>query len=205
MAKINIDFDHVTSRTQGNIVKGSVVPRPIAWITTLNSDGGINLAPFSYFTAISSTLLAVSFQKTKTKQKDTFVNIMREKEAVVHVVDESLLEAMDKTGASLDLNDSEMNLIDLTLTPSIKVKTPGLNEALVRLEVIYDQSVPLTNYKNTQEDADLVILRVVGAVVDESVYDSENNYILTDNLKPVARLAGADYAISKKIDFKREF
>lgn len=205
MSKINIDFDQVVGRTQGNIVKGSVVPRPIAWITTLNSDGSINLAPFSYFTAVSSTLLAVSFQKTKTKQKDTFVNILREKEAVVHIVDESLLEAMDKTGASLDLNESEMSLIDLTLSPSLKVKTPGLSEALIRLEVVYDQSISLTNYKNTREDADLVILRVIGAIVDESVYDRENNYILTDNLKPVARLAGADYAISKKIDFKREF
>lgn len=90
-------------------MKGSVIPRPIAWITTLNEIASVNLAPFSFFNVISPTLLAVSFQKTNDKQKDTFLNLVREKEAVIHIVDESLLEVMDQTSASLAVNESEVD------------------------------------------------------------------------------------------------
>lgn len=205
MSKISVDFDTLSEKAQGKIVKGSVIPRPIAWITTLNEDKSVNLAPFSFFTVLTSTLLAVSIQKNGDKDKDTLINLLREKEAVVHVVDDSLLKVMDQTSKPLAKDVSEVSENNLKLTNSLKVKTPGLKAALIRLEVTLDQTVLLTDYADTKKAADLVILRVVAAKLDESVYDQDKNYILTDNLKPVARLAGQDYGSVRRLDYKREF
>src|SRR5699024_3911685 len=98
MSKINFDFDLIENELRSKLLKGSVIPRPIAWISTLNETGTLNLAPFSYFNVVSSTMMIVSFMRMEASQKDTFVNLMREKEAVVHIVDYSLLEKMDETG-----------------------------------------------------------------------------------------------------------
>ncbi|NLC65824.1 MAG: flavin reductase family protein [Clostridium sp.] len=205
MGKIRLDFDSLDPKLRGKIVKGSIIPRPIAWITSLNETGSINLAPFSFFNMISPTTLAVSFQKSDIKKKDTFINIMREKEAVIHIVSESLLGDMDKSAAPLELNESELNLTSLNLSPSMKINTPGIKEALIRFEVRLDKSIPLLNYDGTSEEADLVILRIVGAILDDKVFDSENNYILPKELGPIARLAGANYSGLDILDFEREF
>ena len=205
MSKTVLDFDLTDAKSRSKIVKGSVIPRPIAWISTLNSDGSINLAPFSFFNVISSTLLTVSFQKNQAEQKDTFVNLVREKEAVVHIVDESLIKAMDATSLPLERNKSEMDLVDLTLSPGIKIKTPGIKEALVRFEVKLEQTISLEDYEYKYEEANLVILRVIAAELDDDVYDKEKGYILADKLKPIARLGGSDYAGIKKLAFTRKY
>lgn len=205
MGKIRLDFDILDPDLRGKIVKGSIIPRPIAWISSLNEIGTINLAPFSFFNMISPTIVAVSFQKSDIKMKDTFINIMREKEAVIHIVSKDLIGEMDKSAAPLKLNESELDLIDLRLSQSTKINTPGIREALIRFEVRLDKSISLLNYEGTKEEADLVILRIVGVVIDDKVFDSENNYILPKELNPVSRLAGANYSALDILDFKREF
>lgn len=205
MAKLKFDFNKLDSKVRSKITKGSVIPRPIAWITTLNETGSVNLAPFSYFNVISPTLFAVSFQKSATKQKHTFTNILREQEAVIHIVDESLLAAMDKSSMQLEVNESEVDLTNLVLSPSMKVRTPGLEATLVRFEVVLEQSLPLLDYEKNKEEADLVIVRVVASIIDDKVYDQDKHYILADQLRPVARLGGADYSSLAVLDFKREF
>ncbi|WP_414838871.1 flavin reductase family protein [Carnobacterium sp. TMP28] len=205
MAKLKIDFDTIDETSRMKLVKGSIIPRPIAWITSLNENGSINLAPFSYFNVISPTLVIVSFQRNGEQQKDTFLNIFREKEAVIHVVDETLISAMDISSTPLERNKSELELTDLNLSPSMKVKTPGIKEALIRFEVVLEESLTLKDYDKNKEEADLVILRVIGSVVDETVYDSKNGYVLSEILRPVARLGGTDYAGIQDLPFKRKF
>lgn len=205
MATIKVDFDLLDEKSRGKIVKGSVIPRPIAWISTLNENGSVNLAPFSFFNAVSSTLLVVSFSNNDLKTKDTFINITREKEAVVHIVDELLLEKMDLTSEDLDYNQSEVIKNNLTLSASNKLKTPGIAEALIRLEVVLEESLPLLNYQKNQKDADLVILRVVGGEISDQVYDQKTHHIFADKLQPVARLGGSDYSGLNVLRYKREF
>lgn len=192
MTKLKIDFDTIDEKSRMKLVKGSIIPRPIAWITSLNENGSVNLAPFSYFNVVSPTLVVVSFQRNGDKQKDTFVNIFREKEAVIHIVDESLIDAMDKSSTPLERNKSEVELTNLTLSSSMKIKTPGIEEALIRFEVVLEESITLKNYQKDDEEADLVILRVIGSIVDEKVYDSKQGYVLSDVLRPIARLGGTD-------------
>ncbi|MEG0496383.1 MAG: flavin reductase family protein [Carnobacterium sp.] len=205
MTKLKIDFDKIDEKNRMKLVKGSVIPRPIAWITSLNEDASINLAPFSYFNVLSPTLVAVSFQRDGDKQKDTFLNISREKEAVIHIVNESLIDAMDVSSKPLERNNSELELTNLHLSSSMKIKTPGIEEALIRFEVVLEESIALKNYEKNHEEADLVILRVIGSIVDEKVYDSKQGYVLSDVLRPVARLGGTDYASIQTIPFKRQF
>ena len=205
MSKIHFDFDLIENELRSKLLKGSVIPRPIAWISTLNETGTLNLAPFSYFNVVSSTMMIVSFMRMESSQKDTYVNLMREKEAVVHIVDYSLLEKMDETGKFLLRNDSEFEKSDLSLSSSIKNRTPGIKEALVSFEVVLDQSIPLTYYDNNDTEADLVILRAVASSVDESVYNSEKEYIMGKELNPVSRLGGVEYGLTEVLDFERKF
>ncbi|SEK61861.1 NADH-FMN oxidoreductase RutF, flavin reductase (DIM6/NTAB) family [Carnobacterium iners] len=205
MAKLKIDFDTIDEASRMKLVKGSIIPRPIAWITSSNENGSINLAPFSYFNVISPTLVIVSFQRNGEQQKDTFVNISREREAVIHIVDESLISAMDISSTPLARNKSELELTDLNLSPSMKVKTPGIKEALIRFEVVLEESLTLKDYDKNKEEADLVILRVIASVIDETVYDLKQGYVLSEVLRPVARLGGTDYAGIQSLPFKRNF
>ena len=205
MSKIHFDYDLIENDLRSKLLKGSVIPRPIAWISTLNETGTLNLAPFSYFNVVSSTMMIVSFMRMEASQKDTFVNLMREKEAVVHIVDYSLLEKMDETGKFLLRNDSEFEKSDLSLSSSIKNRTPGIKEALVSFEVVLDQSIPLTYYDNNDTEADLVILRAIASSVDESVYNSEKEYIMGKELNPVSRLGGVEYGLTEVLDFERKF
>lgn len=205
MSKIKIDFNQIDSKSKAKIMKGSVIPRPIAWITTLNSDRSINLAPFSFFNVVSPTVFSVSFQRIDGKEKDTLKNILREKEAVIHIVDESLIKAMDLTAKELPYNKSELELTNLNLSESSKIKTPGIEEALIRFEVILEESLPIKNYEKDKIESNLVLLRVVASVLDERVYDSNKGYVLADQLNPVARLGGNDYSLLKTIPFKRSF
>lgn len=205
MTKHYEDFDSIDPSRRAKIVKGSVIPRPIAWVTSLNPNGSVNLAPFSFFTALSPTLLAVSFQKNENFQKDTFLNIIREQEAVIHLVDESLIDVMDQTSFPLEFGKSEMELVNLTLTSSNKIKTPGIKEALIRFEVKLESTLELKDYDHKEGEADLVILRVIAAEMDDQVFDEDKAYVLAEKLNPIARLGGNAYAGIKILDYKRKF
>lgn len=201
------DFDQLTARQRGKILKGSVVPRPIAWITTKNEDGSINLAPFSHFSLLSSSLVSVSFVRGNAGEaKDTLRNLLREKEAVIHIPDRSLIEATDRTSDPLPANDSEVVRAGLELTPGQVITTPGIQEARIRLEATLADHLPLTGYDEITVEADLVILRIRFAHLREDVFDTETEYISHEALDPLARLGGPHYATSQVIeDYTRKF
>ena len=130
---------------------------------------------------------------------------MREKEAVIHIVDESLLELMDDSAAPLAFNESELDKNGLSIEESFKISTPSLKEALIRFEVKLEKSLSLNNYENTEKEANLLILRIVAATINKKVYNQTNQYILAEKLKPVARLAGSGYSGLKVLNFKRKY
>ncbi len=129
------DRENPVDRHQWNI--GSVVPRPIAWITTLNEDGSVNLAPFSFFNAFSShpPIVAVGIAlKPDGSKKDTLINIERTKEFVVNVVSEDLLFPMALTSQPFPYGVSEVEKAGLTIIPSEKLKTPRVQESPIHIE-----------------------------------------------------------------------
>ena len=127
----------------------TIVPRPIAWTSTLNEDGSANLAPFSYFTGAGSDppmcLIVVSRRKRDGVQvpKDTWRNIERTGEFVIHVVSDALGQAMNQTSADFRYGVDEFDVAKLTKVPSDLVAPPRVAEAPVAMECRLDRIVEM--------------------------------------------------------------
>lgn len=193
---IHYKAEQLSKKQQYKFVSGSVIPRPIAWVTSLSKDGSVvNAAPFSFFSAASNELplLTVAILRKDGAIKDTARNIIDQKEAVIHIVDQSVVEEMNQTSAPLSPDESEIDQTGLTLVDSVTVKVPSIVEAKIRFEGVLHQYVPIKN-ENEEIVTDFFFIRVTDFFFDENVFDQEKEYILNDQLNPVARLAGNQYA-----------
>lgn len=184
----------LTTKEKNKILIGTVVPRPIALVSTESEEGVVNIAPFSYFNIVTykPAILSIAVQRTNGKQKDTARNITAGKEAVVHVVDISNVELANITAANISPEDSELNYADFTPVKSVSVRPPGLKEAKARFETsLYDTKLI---YDGDEPTADVLFLKIEHFHLDESVYDEGKGYIDVAELGAVSRLAGNDYA-----------
>ncbi|WP_040948940.1 flavin reductase family protein [Gorillibacterium massiliense] len=203
-----LEFHPNTISSKGNykLLSGLIVPRPIAFVTTLSSvNGVVNAAPFSYFNVASSEppILSLSIGRRNGEPKDTARNLLHNREIVVHLCDERIAEDMNRTASSLMADQSELELTRLTTISSKLVKVPGIAEALVRLEGRLDRHITIENDLG-ETTTDLFLVRVVYYHVDERVYDSDKGYVLTDQLKPISRLAGNEYArLGERFELER--
>lgn len=121
----------------------TILPRPIAWTSTLNEDGSANLAPFSFFTGVSSDpptcLICVS--RRKRQKKDTWRNIERTGEYVIHVVNDALGAQMNATSREFPYGTDEIAELGLTKVTSERVAPPRIAEAPVAMECRLDRIV----------------------------------------------------------------
>lgn len=131
---LSISPDTLTERENYKFLTGSIIPRPVAFVTTVTDEGILNGAPFSFFNIVSSNppMISLSIQRSDGKQKDTARNLLKQKEFVVHIVDEHNVEMINKTAASLPPDESEVELAGLSSVPSTKISVPGIQEAKVR-------------------------------------------------------------------------
>ncbi|MBO8162104.1 MAG: flavin reductase family protein [Brevibacillus sp.] len=168
------------------LLSGIVVPRPIAWISTLSGEGILNLAPFSFYTAISSDppLVCVSIGSHKNRKKDTMVNIESTKEFVINSVSEELVEQMDQSAIEYEASVNEFEQVGLTPEPSIMVKVPRVKEAKISMECKLFECLALG------VDFTLVIGQVVNFYIAEEVY-LPNYKIDHAKVKAVGRMAGS--------------
>jgi flavin reductase (DIM6/NTAB) family NADH-FMN oxidoreductase RutF len=128
------------------LITNLVVPRPIAWVTSLSHDGIVNLAPFSFFNAVGSDPLYVVMGiacRPDGSPKDTARNIQSAGDFVVNMVTEDLLQAMNISAADFPPDFSELLAANLETAPSVHVKPPRLVAAQVNLECKLFQAVPL--------------------------------------------------------------
>jgi len=191
---LSIDPMDNTERENYKLLTGSIIPRPIAFVTSVADDGTINGAPFSYFNIVSSNppMISLSIQRQQGKQKDTARNILAGKEFVVHIVDEQNVEKVNETAASLPADQSEISLANLTLVDSDKVNIPGVKEAKVRFECSLEHSIELGGVSD-QPGADLIIGKILQYHIDETIIFDDKK-IDPDKLQAVSRLAGINYA-----------
>jgi flavin reductase (DIM6/NTAB) family NADH-FMN oxidoreductase RutF len=189
---LSIDPTSNTERENYKFLIGSIIPRPIAFVTTLSKDGVLNGAPFSYFNIVSSSppMISLSIQRSEGRQKDTARNIIESKEFVIHIVDEQNVEKVNKTAASLPPDQSEIELGKLTPVESEKITVPGVKEAKIRMECILEHSLELGG--SDSPGCDLIIGKVVQFHIENSIY--ENGRIDPKGLAAVSRLAGTNYA-----------
>ncbi|MBS4196672.1 flavin reductase family protein [Lederbergia citri] len=189
---LSIDPNTNTERENYKFLIGSIIPRPIAFVTTLSEDGVLNGAPFSYFNIVSSNppMISLSIQRSGGKQKDTARNIIKQKEFVVHIVDEGNVEKVNKTAASLLPHESEIDLAQLTKVESEKISVPGVKQAKIRMECVLEHSLVLG--EKELPGCDLIIGKVIQFHIEDAIY--ENGRIDPRGLAAVSRLAGANYA-----------
>ncbi|WNS45967.1 flavin reductase family protein [Paenibacillus sp. MMS20-IR301] len=184
---IAIDPVQNTERDNYKLLIGSIIPRPIAFVTTLSGDGVLNGAPFSFFNIVSSNppMISLSIQHAGGRHKDTARNILHNKEFVVHIVDRQNVGQINITAAPLPPEHSEIALAGMTPADSLLIKVPGVAEAKVRMECVLEHYVELPNN-------DLLIGKVVQFHINEDIL--EQGRIDPAKLEAVSRLAGNDYA-----------
>ena len=180
------NFDNFSS-----VLTGVIVPRPIAFVSTISPDGVVNLAPFSFYNVVSSsppTVVVASSRNADWKAKDTLANIEATGEFVVNVVVDDIAEAMNRTAAEYPSNVNEFEIAELTPTPSDLVKSPRVAESPVNIECRLKQVVPIGSGAN---ESGLII----GEIVLMHVRDDIINGHRIDHLKlsPTGRLAGSMY------------
>jgi flavin reductase (DIM6/NTAB) family NADH-FMN oxidoreductase RutF len=185
---LSIDPSSNTERENYKLLIGSIIPRPIAFVTTLSQAGVLNGAPFSYFNIVSANppLVSLAIQRSGGKQKDTARNILETKEFVIHIVDEDNVNKINETAASLPPEQSEVNLAKLSPVPSTEISVPGVMESKVRMECLLEQALEVGG------TTDLIIGRIVQFHIAEGIY--EQGKIDPSGLGAVSRLAGNDYA-----------
>ncbi|HDG7311370.1 TPA: flavin reductase family protein [Staphylococcus aureus] len=186
------DAQSLTARENYKLLIGSIIPRPIAFVTTLNQDASVNAAPFSFFNIVNNhpPMIAIAVQRAGGKRKDTALNIERTGDFVVHITDEDNVQDINETAAPLAYGDSELSRTELSLLTSTTIKTPGIKDAKMRFECKLSQMILLGD---VLDGADLIIGEIVTYHIDDSIY--EGNFKINPHaLQAVSCLAGNDYA-----------
>ncbi len=175
------------------LLTGSIIPRPIGWISTVDANGINNLAPFSYFNAVGEDPPHVMFSTTRGNDtnKDTLNNVLANGQFVVNMVTEELAEKMNTTAQTVPSDVDEFQLAEVTPIPSTLIKPMRVKESLVTFECEMVHHYFLENHKNG--GACIVIGRIVMMHFDDSIL-LENYKINLETYKPIARLAGSNYA-----------
>lgn len=190
---IAVDPAAQSARDNYKLLIGSIIPRPVAFVTTLSEDGVVNGAPFSFFNVVSSDppMISISVQRKDGQPKDTARHAAKRGEFVVHIADERNIEAINRTAAAVPSDVSEIELAGLMAAASEAVAVPGVAEARIRMECVLEHALQLGE-QDGKPACDLLIGRVVRFHIAEELYS--DGRIDGAKLSPVSRLAGDDYA-----------
>ena len=178
---MQIDPSLHTKEDNYKLLTNLVVPRPIAWISSLSQSGVINLAPFSFFNAVGSDPMYVVIgigRRDSGEPKDSARNIQTSGEFVVNLVTEDLLAAMNITAAEFPPDESELSAVNLHAAPSVRLKAPRLAEAQASLECKLFQSQPLGT--NTLYIGEVVMFHVADHLLGPRLH--------INNFAPIGRL-----------------
>lgn len=172
------------------LMTSTIVPRPIAWVSTVSKEGIFNVAPFSYFAGVSSSppLLMISIGSKETgEKKDTWKNIEETGEFVVNIVTKELLEKMNITSVAFEESVDEFQEANLTPEPSLTVKAPRIKESPINIEC---RKFEILNIGKMGI--------IFGEILNFHIKDellNEKGYVDTKKIEIVGRLGGADYCI----------
>ena len=182
----------VSANAMYHFMISMVVPRPIAFVSTVNAEGRRNLAPFSYFNAISSDppLIGISIIHRHDDPKDTLRNIRETREFVVNLVNEPLLDPMVHTAGEWPADADEFEKSGLAATPSDLVRAPRVAATPVAMECRLHQEIALGS-----------AAFVVGEILRVHVADDvlTNGRVDVTKLRPVGRLGGEDYCVVRDV------
>ncbi|GAB2813235.1 flavin reductase family protein [Ferruginibacter profundus] len=194
---MEINIEEIPFDVRYKLLTGTVVPRPIALVSTISPDGSCNLAPFSYFNIVGHNPMALSFSvagiKPDRKNKDTFTNIIEvaKSEFVINIVNEAMAVRMAKAATVLDYGVSEFEYSGLTKEKSHTVKPFRVKESPVSFEC--------ETFKVVEVGISKLVIGIVRHlyISDELL---ENNFRINQSkLKAIGRMAGSNYCVSTNL------
>ena len=189
--------DQLSGRERYELLTSLVVPRPIGWISTRGTDGVSNLAPYSFFAALSASpmLVGASIGHRRSGPKDSLANIRARGAFCVNVVDVGHLEAMNASSIDSGPDHDEFEYAGLSAADSDLVDAPFVASVPAVLHCLLHREVDIGADANT-----LIVGRVVGVSLAESLRRVEGTrYVQTESLQPVGRLWGPAYALPGEI------
>ena len=179
-----------------HVLSSLVVPRPIAWVTTLNEDGQVNAAPFSYFQLMGENppLVVLGIGKRSDgSAKDSFRNIRRSREFVINIVTEENVEVMNLCGTDFPPGVSEVQALGLKTEPSTVVKPPRLAIAPAQLEARELQTLLIGGNQ-------VIMGELVVAHIRDEFIDADTLHVHTEKMGMVGRLQGGGGGYSRTRD-----
>ena len=190
---MQFDPDELEQSAIYKLLSGAVIPRPIGWVSSISEDGIPNLAPFSFFNVVGDDPPHVMFSTVRTggKNKDTLNNVLATKQFVANMVTEDIVEKMNKTAEVVPSEVNEFELGGLTPVASAIVKPPRVLESPINFECELVHHYALENSKFG--GAVVMIGKVVMFHFAEGTLTG-NFHVDLQNYRPVARLAGSNYA-----------
>ena len=191
-----IDPSNITFKEIHKLMIGSIVPRPIALISTVSEDKVNNLAPFSYFNGVCSNPPTIMFAPARRgwdgSKKDTLINIQKNKQFVVNIISESFAEKMVMCSTDYASNVDEFKVSELTPVPSTKISPPRVEESKINFECELNKIVEIGDGK--AGSGFIIIGTVILFHINDEIYD--DGKINLNELQPLGRLAGNWYSRS---------
>lgn len=178
-----------------NPFKAIVAPRPIGWISTLDSEGRANLAPYSFFNAICDAPPIVMI--SSTGYKDSAANIDATGEFVCNMVSYDLKDEMNISSAPLPHGQSEFEKSGLEMAPSNLVKAPRVAKALTALECKHLSTTRLQDLDGKETDSWMILGQVVAVHIDDGVL--VDGRLDVTRVRPMSRLGYKDYAVVNEV------
>ena len=189
---MTLDFETLPPRDAYTWMINAIMPRPIAWISTISAGGITNLAPFSFFQGVCAkppTVIFCGSHDRTGKQKDSVINVRQVPEFVVNIVPYALAEKMNLTAAPLPHGESEFEKFGIASTPSLKVKPPRVADTPVAFECRLDRIVDLGDGPS---GSSVVFGRIVSAHVSDAVLGA-GGQIDPRKLDAIGRMGGDFY------------
>ena len=192
---MNINLSELSPNQIYHLVTQTLIPRPIAWVLTDSGQNNYNLAPFSYFTAITSAPPILMFsvgKKPNGDDKDTVVNVKANEKMVIHISSADQYKTVTESAATLEHGVSEVTQSDLQLTEFEGFELPRLADCSIAFacclyEIKHIGDVPQT----------LVFAKVEAIHIDDDVINLDNKgrvKVLAEKVNPLSRLGAAEYA-----------
>ncbi len=185
---MNFDFSKMSPHKAYNFLNGLIAPRPIAWITSMDTEGHLNAAPFSAYNYVCTDppIVAIGVQNrpgTSITPKDTAYNIRNTREFVINVVTEDVAEKMNLCAIDFPREVNELEIAGLTTAPSQLVAVPRIAECCACLECREYETIEIGKSR-------VVLGLVLGVYVRDEFIDPKGPYVLADAMHAVGRMNG---------------
>lgn len=187
-----LHVDDISHHDRYRLVIGSILPRPIAWVSTMDAVGRLNLAPFSYFNAVCPSPMTLVFcpsVHSDGRKKDSWRNIEEVPEFVINITNEDTAEQMNLCSTLLPTGESEYDWAGVTPAPSETIRVPRVAEAPISFECVLDRIVTISDRPG---GGAAIFGRVQCVHVRDDIYDGGRIDLAA--LRPIGRLAGDAYA-----------